>query len=346
MKTHRKTTIPRAQQVYDTTGLNSPHGCSERRKELKAMLTAENYMALQARCIREFGLPAGVLARQLVYWEGKGHDSEGWIYKTKAELREEIGLSTGMVDTARRRLEGRGVLETDRRPKRRPDGSIKHPSPVIHYRLDLHKLAQVLGILNDDATLNHEYKPQESMTFNSANPHPSTVRNGAFHTHRGSPKTPPESRRFQRRDGPSDRPTPPNDRSGPSIKEERFDNDAPARCATPPREAATHVEPLTGDVPPAPFKVASPPPKLEPETKNRAWWILVGGEGENDVTRSADRYLSGGADANGEPLTVAQVAKEVREHIGRDESLEAFVPWVERCLEDMRAQRAVAESVG
>jgi len=138
----------------------------------------------------------------------------------------------------------------------------------------------------------------------------------------------------------------PKDRSSPSVKEERFDNDAPARYATPSREAATHVEPLTGDVPSGPFKVASPPPKLEPETKNRAWWILVGGEGENDVTRSADRYLSGGADANGEPLTVAQVAKEVQEYIGRDESLEAFVPWVERCLEDIRAQRAVAESVG
>jgi hypothetical protein len=173
-----------ASRVHDTLDLISPHDCSELRNELNALLTAENYMALEARCIREFGLAAGVLARQLVYWEGKGYDPNGWTYKTKAELREEVGLSSAMVDTAQRRLEDRGVLRTDRRPKRRPDGRIKHPSPVIHYQLDLLKLAQVLGIFDDGTTLNHESKPQEFITFNRANSHPSTTRNAAFHIHR------------------------------------------------------------------------------------------------------------------------------------------------------------------
>ena len=182
MKSPRKTMVPRVEQACDETGSSSLHECSERRKELKAVLTANNYMALEARCIREFGPAAGVLARQLVYWEGKGHDPDGWIYKTKAELREEIGLSSGMVDTARRRLEDRGVLKTDRRPKRRPDGRIKYPSHVIHYRLDLLKLAQVLGILDDGIILNHESKRQESTNYNFVNYHPSTSRKDDFCT--------------------------------------------------------------------------------------------------------------------------------------------------------------------
>jgi hypothetical protein len=263
-----------ASRVHDTLDLISPHDCSELRNELNALLTAENYMALEARCIREFGLAAGVLARQLVYWEGKGYDPNGWTYKTKAELREEVGLSSAMVDTAQRRLEDRGVLRTDRRPKRRPDGRIKHPSPVIHYQLDLLKLAQVLGIFDDGTTLNHESKPQEFITFNRANSHPSTTRNAAFHTHREPPKTQPESPPLQDGgDGPSDRPAPPTNRSGPSLEEEHLDNEALTRGVTPPREAAMEVEALTGHLQPLPFKVVAPTPQLEAETKNRAWWI-------------------------------------------------------------------------
>ncbi len=58
--------------MHDKTNLSSPRDCPERRNELRALLTAENFMALEARCIREFGLPAGVLVRQLVYWGGEG----------------------------------------------------------------------------------------------------------------------------------------------------------------------------------------------------------------------------------------------------------------------------------
>jgi hypothetical protein len=335
--------MSRARRVHDKTNLSSPHDGSEHREELKALLTVKNFMALEAQCIREFGLAAGVLVRQLIYWEGKGHDPDGWIYKTKAELREEVGLSSGMVDTARRRLEDRGVLRTDRRPKRRQDGRIKYPSPVIHYRLDLLKLAQILGILDDGTTLNHESKPQKSTTFNYANSHPSTMRNGAFHTHRGPPKTQPESPPLQGGDGPSDRSPPPKNRSDPSLEEERLYNDALACGSTLRRDAATEVEALAAGVPPLPLKEVAPSPQLEAETKNGAWWILTGGEGGNDVTRSVDRYLKGGA--NAEPFTVERIADKVREYIGGDEPLEAFVPWVERCLEHMRVEQEVAEKI-
>jgi hypothetical protein len=85
---------------------------------------------------------------------------------------------------------------------------------------------------------------------------------------------------------------------------------------------------------------------LQAKTKNRAWWILTGGEGENDVTRSADRYLDSGADANGGPFTVERVARKLQEHIGGHEPPEAFVPWVKRCLEHMRVEQEVAEKIG
>lgn len=324
--------MSRARRMHDKTNLSSPRDCPERRNELRALLTAENFMALEARCIREFGLPAGVLVRQLVYWEGKGHDPDGWIYKTKAELREEIGLSSGMVDTARRRLEDRGVLHTDRRPKRRPGGRVKHPSPVIHYRLDLLKLAQVLGYLDDDTTLRHGSKQhesaclesyskcEESTPLNHADSHVSTTQNGTFHTHRESPKTQPESSPLQGGDGPSNRPHLLKNRCDSSPREERFENDTRPYGASPRREAVREVEALTIGVPALPLRVSSLSPQLEAETKNRAWWILTGGEGENDVTRSADQYLEGGAEVNGEPLTVERVAGKAQEHIGGDEA--------------------------
>jgi len=68
------------------------------RKRLRSALIQgeegkEDFFAFQARCIRKFGLPAGVFLRQLVFWDGKGQDPEGWIYKTRDELLEEIGLS-------------------------------------------------------------------------------------------------------------------------------------------------------------------------------------------------------------------------------------------------------------
>ena len=57
------------------------------------------------------GVEAGVFASQFFYWHGKGHDPDGWVYKTQAEIEEETGLTRRNQETARKRLRECGVLE-------------------------------------------------------------------------------------------------------------------------------------------------------------------------------------------------------------------------------------------
>lgn len=54
---------------------------------------------------------AGVFVSQFFYWHGKGHDPDGWVYKTQAEIEEETGLTRRNQETARKKLRALGVLE-------------------------------------------------------------------------------------------------------------------------------------------------------------------------------------------------------------------------------------------
>lgn len=120
----------------------------------------EDRIAYDVRYLRLFGTPAGLLLSQLVFWSDKGSDADGWIYKTRDEIIEEVGLASKYeVDEARKALESGGVLETTRRPRRgwrERDGERKwvviHPSPVLHFRVDLVALAVRLALEDDPAT--------------------------------------------------------------------------------------------------------------------------------------------------------------------------------------------------
>lgn len=57
------------------------------------------------------GVKETILLCQLIYWTGKQHDSEGWIYKTQKEILEETGLSRKEQETARRHLRDKGFVE-------------------------------------------------------------------------------------------------------------------------------------------------------------------------------------------------------------------------------------------
>ena len=69
---------------------------------------------------------------QLAYWHGKGKRTDGWIWKTKAEMQKETGLSRREQDTARKALKKRGFIEESKRgiPAR------------LHYRLKLDAIEQ------------------------------------------------------------------------------------------------------------------------------------------------------------------------------------------------------------
>ena len=94
----------------------------------------ESYLEFNARCIRKFGPPAGTFLRQLIYWTGKEHDPEGWIYKTQSEMEEETGLARKQQERARKILRKAGVLE-----------EVKKGTPCrLWYRVDLEALLGVM----------------------------------------------------------------------------------------------------------------------------------------------------------------------------------------------------------
>ena len=94
----------------------------------------ESYLKFDARCIRKFGPAAGTFLRQLIYWTGKEHDREGWIYKTQSEMEEETGLSRWHQVKARKILCTSGVVE-----------EVKRGVPCrLWYRIDLEALLVVM----------------------------------------------------------------------------------------------------------------------------------------------------------------------------------------------------------
>jgi hypothetical protein len=109
-----------------------------------------DYLKFDARCIRKFGPAAGTFLRQLIYWVGKEHDQEGWIYKTQREMEEETGLSRYFQEKARKILVSQGVL------KERKKGVPRK----LWYWVDLEALLDVME--TPYSTLNQWARKQEN----------------------------------------------------------------------------------------------------------------------------------------------------------------------------------------
>ncbi len=107
---------------------------SEEREELRESLLEDRGPAYIPWLVKEFGAQAGLFMSQLLFWDGKGHDPDGWIYKSEKEWRYETGLTRSAVRNARKILTRRGVLEEEKRglPRR------------LYYRADLRALMTVL----------------------------------------------------------------------------------------------------------------------------------------------------------------------------------------------------------
>ncbi len=75
-----------------------------------------------------------VLLSQLWYWRDKGHDPDGWVYKTRESIYDETGLSRQEQETARKLGRELGILREIK--KRIP--------PIIHFQIDVSALANLL----------------------------------------------------------------------------------------------------------------------------------------------------------------------------------------------------------
>jgi hypothetical protein len=81
------------------------------------------------------GATIGLFFSQLLYLSDKGHNPEGWVYKSEAEMGQETGLTKREQQTARRKLLSLGVIAIMR-------GGWKN---TYHFKILWEKLYQVIA---------------------------------------------------------------------------------------------------------------------------------------------------------------------------------------------------------
>lgn len=163
------------------------------REELRVVVWAHteedvHRLAYDPRFCRMFGTGAGLMLSQFVFWTGRGHDPDGYLFFTKDGMMERFGLGSRYeVDEARHRLQDAGVLEWTKKARRNEHGVCRWgPSPVLHYRVNLTALAELLDRFGEDpegtiASIKRCFKPSKvgGLGVNSVDPGVNTVdRNG------------------------------------------------------------------------------------------------------------------------------------------------------------------------
>jgi hypothetical protein len=99
----RVPTLPHQQQAKD------------HRQRVKEMLPNRvvGYSPDLARAVG--GATTGLFLSQLLFLSDKGHNPDGWVYKSEAEMGRETGLTKREQQTARRKLLSLGVIAIERR---------------------------------------------------------------------------------------------------------------------------------------------------------------------------------------------------------------------------------------
>jgi hypothetical protein len=81
------------------------------------------------------GATTGLFLSQLLFLSDKGHNPEGWVYKSEAEMGKETGLTKREQQTARRKLLSLGVIAIMR-------GGFRN---TYHFKVIWEKLYQVIA---------------------------------------------------------------------------------------------------------------------------------------------------------------------------------------------------------
>jgi len=160
-------------------------------------------LAYDPRFCRMFGTGAGVMLSQLVFWSGKGHNPDGYLFFTKDGMMERFGLGSRYeVDEARHRLKEAGVLDCAKKARRDEHGVCRWgPSPVLHYRVNLAALAEVLDDFEDDpegttASIKRCFKPSK-VSGSNATTRPSKPSRVGDSNGRGSAVQSVDGQRFE-----------------------------------------------------------------------------------------------------------------------------------------------------
>ncbi len=97
---------------------------------------------------------AGLFLSQMLYWCGKGKDSE-WVYKTIEEMKEETCLSRSEQQTAIKKWMQLGVLEKE----------VRKIPPKRHFRLNIPVLEKLLDVAFEIAQIDKTKSNDEQNTI-------------------------------------------------------------------------------------------------------------------------------------------------------------------------------------
>lgn len=133
----RKGVNNNSQDVY--RGLDYPSKKTKENAQNKIKkFTKRNWLAYSPDLAKILGsVKAGIFLSQLIYWHGKGIDSEKF-YKTIKELKEETELSRGEQYRAQKICQKKGLIEVtyDKIPPKR------------HYKIKIKKIKKELKEIN------------------------------------------------------------------------------------------------------------------------------------------------------------------------------------------------------
>lgn len=97
---------------------------------------ADKPIAYHPKLAKVLGVNEAIFVCQLLYWDDKGKLPDGWIFKTQVEWTEETGLSRSELETVRKHLVHRGILNE----------KLRGVPATINYKLNFDKLIEILNV--------------------------------------------------------------------------------------------------------------------------------------------------------------------------------------------------------
>ena len=96
---------------------------------------------------------AGIFIAQILYWTPRSYDSDGWIYKSQAELYDETALSRREQETARTKLRQAGILDEQQKgmPRR------------LFYRAEVARIAGLIAKYDEMSERGEKWSLQKAI---------------------------------------------------------------------------------------------------------------------------------------------------------------------------------------
>ena len=313
-----------------------------------AIMQISAFPELERRLVSVFGPTSeALMIHQLVYWFNKQKMQNRWsAYKTYKEWKEERGLNRKQVDKGRKRLKANKLVEEKY-------GNYKR----IYYCVDWVRLAELLSIPVEGGQ-SYDVDDFEDEDFFDEFPYPLKGGQSSSDSPKGGTVANDTPQIDDEPDTYAENVPHGGVRSNARDYTVTYEQDnsllqsgaEPAFAEPAPTEINRDKEQKeVTEAPPPTDKRHSqatepPKPKISKEREVKAWGLIFGLPDETEASRFADHHIAGKEDTNGEAFTVERVAEKVRELCGGDEPLEAYMPWVERCLDDKRAEAAEMEA--